>query len=144
MLLYQKEAVNVAAKKRRKIAWLVSPKLYTHQITHLITVSCTGMYAPGLDIDLVERLGLKPHRAYLHQLYGLLWCYKRLKTADYICRANPKAKVLVVSVELCTLHFQKENTLDNWVANSIFSDGAAAVIGGIQKPYKPAINPALN
>ena len=51
-----------------------------------------------------------------------------LKTADYICRADENASVLIVCIELCTLHFQKENTLDNWVANSLFSDGAAAVI----------------
>ena len=57
--------------------------------------------------------------------YGSL---NALKVSDYICRADPKAKVLIVSVELCTLHFQKENTLDNWVANSLFSDGSAAVL----------------
>jgi predicted naringenin-chalcone synthase len=128
MLLYQKEAVNVAADAAKNCL-AAFPEVITDQITHLITVSCTGMYAPGLDIDLVERLGLNTNTE--RTCINFMGCYgaiNGLKTADYICRANPKAKVLVVSVELCTLHFQKENTLDNWVANSIFSDGAAAVL----------------
>jgi predicted naringenin-chalcone synthase len=98
-------------------------------ITHLITVSCTGMHAPGIDIELVEILGLNKNIE--RTCINFMGCYgtlNALKVADYICRANPSAKVLIVSVELCTLHFQKESTLDNWVANSLFSDGAAAVI----------------
>lgn len=99
------------------------------KITHLISVSCTGMHAPGIDIELVEKLGLNKHVE--RTCINFMGCYgslNALKVADYICRANENAKVLIVSVELCTLHFQKENTLDNWVANSLFSDGAAAMI----------------
>ncbi|MES2276959.1 MAG: type III polyketide synthase [Bacteroidota bacterium] len=128
MVLYQKEAVNLA-EKAVKNCFAGFPDDLTGQITHLITVSCTGMYAPGLDIDLVERLGLNTTTE--RTCINFMGCYgaiNALKSADYICRASPNAKVLVVSVELCTLHFQKENTLDNWVANSIFSDGAAAVL----------------
>lgn len=128
MQLYQREAVNIAERAVRNcLANLPAETLA--RVTHLITVSCTGMYAPGLDIDLVERLDLKTHTE--RTCINFMGCYgaiNALKTADYICRANPEAKVLVVSVELCTLHFQKENTLDNWVANSLFSDGAAAVL----------------
>jgi predicted naringenin-chalcone synthase len=99
------------------------------KITHLISVSCTGMHAPGIDIELVEKLGLNKHVE--RTCINFMGCYgalNALKVADYICRADENAKVLIVSVELCTLHFQKENTLDNWVANSLFSDGAAAMI----------------
>lgn len=128
MALYQKEAVNIAeAAVRNCLARF--PHNIAQQITHLITVSCTGMYAPGLDIDLVGRLGLKT--TVERTCINFMGCYgaiNALKTADYICRADAHAKVLVVSVELCTLHFQKENSLDNWVANSLFSDGAAAVL----------------
>jgi predicted naringenin-chalcone synthase len=128
MALYQKEAINVAeAAVNNCLAGF--PDKTVQQITHIITVSCTGMYAPGLDIDLVERLGLKT--TVERTCINFMGCYgaiNALKTADYICRADAHAKVLVVSVELCTLHFQKENTLDNWVANSLFSDGAAAVL----------------
>lgn len=99
------------------------------QITHIITVSCTGMYAPGLDIEIVERLGLKPsvERTCINFM-GCYGAFNALKFADYICKATPKANVLIVDVELCTLHFQKENTLDNWLANSLFADGASAIM----------------
>lgn len=101
------------------------PKL----ITHLITVSCTGMYAPGLDIELIESLQLDPsvERTCINFM-GCYGAFNAIKVADYICRAQPNAKVLIVDVELCTLHFQKGNTLDNWLANSLFADGAAAVL----------------
>ena len=128
MALYQTEAVRVAEAAVRH-CFSALPAGILQQITHLITVSCTGMYAPGLDIDLVERLGLKTTTQ--RTCINFMGCYgaiNGLKTADYICRADPDAKVLVVSVELCTLHFQKVNSLDNWVANSLFSDGAAAVL----------------
>ncbi len=99
------------------------------QITHVITVSCTGMYAPGLDIEIVESLGLKPsvERTCINFM-GCYGAFNALKVADYICKADDKANVLIVDVELCTLHFQKENTLDNWLANSLFADGASAVL----------------
>lgn len=107
------------------------------EITHLITVSCTGMYAPGLDIDLVEDLGLSTsvERTCINFM-GCYGAFNALKTADYICRAQPDAKVLIVDVELCTLHFQKENTLHNWIANSLFADGAAAVLVEAQNQQK--------
>ncbi|QQL49573.1 type III polyketide synthase [Mucilaginibacter ginkgonis] len=126
--LYQREAINIAAAAVADCLANYSKDIYK-EITHLITVSCTGMYAPGLDIDLVEKLGLNRHTE--RTCINFMGCYgavNGLKTADYICRANPQAKVLLVSVELCTLHFQKVNTLDNWVANSLFSDGAAAAL----------------
>jgi predicted naringenin-chalcone synthase len=99
------------------------------QVTHLITVSCTGMYAPGLDIEIVEKLQLNPsvERTCINFM-GCYGAFNALKVADYICRAQPDACVLIVDIELCTLHFQKENTLDNWLANSLFADGAAAVL----------------
>ncbi|MBE7176213.1 MAG: type III polyketide synthase [Mucilaginibacter polytrichastri] len=108
------------------------------EITHLITVSCTGMYAPGLDIDLIEKLGLNRNTERI--CINFMGCYgavNALKTADYICRAEASARVLIVSVELCTLHFQPDNTTDNWVANSLFSDGAAAVV---VEPFSPGKN----
>jgi len=126
--LYGKHATAIAVKAVQNcIAGL--PADILQQVTHLITISCTGMQAPGIDIELVEQLNLR--RDTERTCINFMGCYgaiNGLKTADYICRAEPNAKVLVVSVELCTLHFQKGNTLDNWVANSLFSDGAAAVL----------------
>ncbi len=128
MEMYRAKASSLAAAAARRCLQAFDKKINS-RITHLITVSCTGMYAPGIDIDLVEMLGLDLHVE--RTCINFMGCYgalNALKTADYICRADKQAKVLVVCVELCTLHFQKENTLDNWVANSLFSDGAAAAV----------------
>jgi predicted naringenin-chalcone synthase len=128
LVLYQEKAIQIALKAAQQCLAGYESNIID-QITHLVTVSCTGMYAPGIDIDLVEQLGLA--RTTERICINFMGCYgaiNGLKTADYICRANPNAKVLVVSVELCTLHFQKHNTLDNWVANSLFADGAAAAL----------------
>ena len=125
---YEKEAIAIAINAVHNCLIGFEDGIL-QQITHLITVSCTGMHAPGIDIELVEKLLL--NRDTERTCINFMGCYgaiNALKVADYICRAEPNAKVLVVSVELCTLHFQKDNTLDNWVANSLFSDGAAAVL----------------
>lgn len=126
--IYEQEAIDIAINAVKNCLSGFEEGIL-QQITHLITVSCTGMHAPGIDIELVEKLSL--NRDTERTCINFMGCYgaiNALKVSDYICRANPEAKVLVVSVELCTLHFQKENTLDNWVANSLFSDGAAAVL----------------
>ncbi len=125
--LYQSAAIETACQAAKNCLQKIGANAHL-SVTHLITVSCTGMYAPGIDIDLVERLNLS--RKTERTCINFMGCYgaiNALKIADYISRADDKAKILIVSIELCTLHFQKENTLDNWVANSIFSDGAAAV-----------------
>lgn len=108
---------------------LTQPEL--NDITHVITISCTGMLAPGIDIWLVEQLQLKSttHRTSIN----FMGCYAALhglKQADAICNSMPNAKVLLVSVELCTLHFQKDSSNDHIAANLLFSDGAAAAIIG--------------
>lgn len=128
MELYQNDAVGIAEAAARKCLDYFEGDIYS-KITHLITVSCTGMYAPGIDIDLVQ--SLKLNHSVERTCINFMGCYgalNALKAADYICRAQPNSKVLIVCIELCTLHFQKENTLDNWVANSLFSDGAAAAL----------------
>ena len=103
-------------------------KINVQEITHLITISCTGMSAPGLDIMLVKALGLNP------ELYrtsiNFMGCYAAihgLKQAHAIAESENDAKVLVVSVELCTLHFQEENTQDYITSNLLFADGAACM-----------------
>lgn len=98
-------------------------------ITHLIVVCCTGMYAPGLDIDLVKELGLATtvQRTAINFM-GCYAAFNALKIADAFCKSNKSAKVLIVCTELCSLHFQREATDDNLLANALFADGAAAVI----------------
>ena len=98
-------------------------------ITHLITVSCTGMSAPGLDLELVELLGLPPTT--WRTSINFMGCYAAihaLKLADAICRTDENARVMIVCVELCTLHFQKKYTAENVSSTILFSDGAAAVL----------------
>ncbi|HEV7780238.1 MAG TPA: type III polyketide synthase [Chitinophagaceae bacterium] len=99
------------------------------KITHLITVSCTGMSAPGLDLELLELLQL-PSTTFRTSV-NFMGCYAAihaLKIADAFCKTDKEANVLVVCTELCTLHFQKENTVDNITSSMLFSDGAAAVL----------------
>ena len=105
------------------------PALHRDEITDLVTVSCTGMYAPGLDIELVHSLGL-PHTThrYCVNFMGCYAAFNGLKIADALVRANPKAKVLVLCVELCTLHFQKSAQPDHILSNALFADGAAAAL----------------
>ncbi|HEY0029419.1 MAG TPA: type III polyketide synthase [Bacteroidia bacterium] len=98
-------------------------------ITHLITVTCTGLSAPGLDAELITLLNLP--KDIFHTSVNFLGCnaaFHALKIADMITKSEPTAKVLIVCVELCTLHFQPKNNHDNLLSNTIFGDGAAAVI----------------
>ncbi len=98
-------------------------------ITHLITVSCTGMYAPGLDIELVEKLDMSHHvQRTAINFMGCYGAFNGLKTANNICRAEPNAKVLVVCVELCSIHFQDSLQPDDLLSCTLFADGAAAVL----------------
>lgn len=98
-------------------------------ITHLITVSCTGMYAPGLDIELVQELGLRTTtKRTAINFMGCYGAFNALKVADAICQADPNATVLMVCVELCSIHLQKKTTLDNMTSNAIFADGASCAI----------------
>lgn len=111
----------------------------TSEITHLITVSCTGFYAPGPDFDIVRSLGLNPSIERYH--LGFMGCYAAipaLKMADQICRANTEACVMVISVELCTLHFQANPKMDDLLSASIFADGGAGVLMSGQKRSKTA------
>ena len=97
------------------------------EVTHLIVVSCTGFYAPGLDIHLVRELGISPDVQ--RTLIGFMGCYAAfngIRLADAICRTDPDATVLLVCIELCTLHFQQSMARQHLVANCIFADGAAA------------------
>ncbi len=126
--VFESHALNLSVQAIENCTKQI-PGFDKKKVTHLITVSCTGMYAPGLDIEIVEKLELNPfvERTCINFM-GCYGAFNALKVADYICRAQPEATVLIVDVELCTLHFQRENTLDNWLANSLFADGASAVL----------------
>ena len=105
------------------------------EITHVITVSCTGMYAPGIDIEIVQQLELSSSTKRTSiNFMGCYGAFNGMKVADAICGAEPNATVLLVCVELCSIHIQNKFTLDSIISNAIFADGAAAVL--IQSPLK--------
>ena len=125
MNVYKEHALPLALSAVRSCFNQINPC----DITHLITISCTGMYAPGLDIELINTLNLRTstHRTAINFM-GCYGAFNGIKAAYSICRADPNAKVLMICVELCTIHFQKQMCLDNMIANAIFADGAAAIL----------------
>ncbi len=126
MEMYQLHALPLAVSA---ITRCLAGKLNVKKITHLITVSCTGMSAPGLDLELVEAMGLAPDT--FRTSVNFMGCYAAIhaiKMADMICNGAKNAHVIIVCVELCTLHFQKEFNLDNAASSLLFGDGAAAIL----------------
>jgi predicted naringenin-chalcone synthase len=96
-------------------------------ITHVLVTCCTGLYAPGLDFEIVDHLGLSPDVE--RTMVGFMGCYaaiNALKLARHIVRSEPAAGVLIVNLELCTLHFQETQELDQVLSFLLFADGAAA------------------
>lgn len=111
-------------------------------VTHVITVSCTGFVNPGPDWRIVTELGLAP--AVERYNLGFMGCYAAipaLRMARQFCLANSNAVVLVVSVELCSLHMQMQTNADTILANALFSDGAAGALVSARAPQ--AGQPAL-
>jgi predicted naringenin-chalcone synthase len=126
MKVYNQHAVALSARAIRNC---LDEKQDPKDITHLITVTCTGLSAPGLDLQLMELLDL-PKNLFRTSV-NFMGCYAAihaLKLADALCYADPAAKVLVVCTELCTLHFQQEATTDNITSSLLFGDGSAAVL----------------
>jgi predicted naringenin-chalcone synthase len=141
MAVYRREALPLAVEAVRNSLQQV-PDVAAGSITHLITVSCTGMYAPGLDIELVQALGLRPDvRRTCVNFMGCYAAVNAVKLADAFCLADAGARVLIVSVELCTLHFQKSPEEDHLVSNALFGDGAAACL--VQAEPLPNRAPSL-
>ena len=142
MAVYRHEALPLAMEAVRASLGQV-PGFAVGSITHLVTVSCTGMYAPGLDIELVQALGLRPDvRRTCVNFMGCYAAVNAIKLADAFCRADTGARVLIVSVELCTLHFQKSPKEDHLISNALFGDGAAACL--VQARPLPDSAPSLS
>lgn len=125
---YQKHAPDLSMAAIKDCV-LQQPGFDVRSVTHLIVVSCTGMYAPGLDIELVEKLGLRHDVQRLSiNFMGCYAAFNAIKVGDAFCKADPHAIVLIVCIEICSIHFQKQPTEDNMLANALFADGAAAVL----------------
>jgi predicted naringenin-chalcone synthase len=126
MELYQKYALQLASEASRQA---IQRAGIEREFSHLITISCTGMYAPGLDVELIEQLGLKTNiKRTAINFMGCYASFNGLKMADQILRSEPSANVLIVCVELCSIHLQEKKDDENLLANAIFGDGAAALI----------------
>ena len=99
------------------------------EITHVIVASCTGFTAPGLDQLIAERLGLS-HRIE-RTMIGFMGCYAAvpaLRAARHIVRSEPGSRVLLVNLELCTLHLQETNDLETVLSFMLFGDAASAAL----------------
>ena len=95
-------------------------------ITHVLVTCCTGLYAPGLDFQIVDQLGLGA--GVERTMVGFMGCYaaiNALKLARHIVRSEPAARVLMLNLELCTLHFQETQDLEQVLSFLVFADGAA-------------------
>lgn len=124
MRRYEAEAAPLAAQAVEGLG--LAPK-EKGGITHLIVVSCTGFFAPGIDIELIRRCGLAPTvERTMVSFMGCQAAINGLKLARHIVRSDPSARVLLVSVELCTLHLQQTDDLEKMLMFLIFADGCAA------------------
>ena len=123
---YNKTAAPLSVNAIEKC---IEHKINKKEITHLITVSCTGMSAPGLDLQIMEVMNLPV--TIFRTSVNFMGCYAAIhamKLANAFCKNYKSARVLIVCTELCTLHFQKENTIDNIASGLLFGDGAAALL----------------
>ena len=129
MAIYAREAPPLAVEAARTA--VIDSGLSAERITHLVTVTCTGFDSPGVDITLIEQLGLSPSVERVQ--VGFMGCHAALnaiRAARAICRSEPEANVLISCVELCSLHYYYGDAPDQLIANAIFADGAGALVMG--------------
>lgn len=127
MEIYAREAPRLAESAARHL--VEQEAIDAAQISHMVTASCTGFSSPGVDILVQQRLGLGASVKRTH--LGFMGChgaFNAMAVAREVCVADATAVVLVVCVELCTLHFQARMDRDAVVPNSLFADGAGAVL----------------
>jgi predicted naringenin-chalcone synthase len=126
MELFERFAPQLAAAALDNLSLTEEEK---RAITHVIVTSCTGHYAPGLDFDVINHLGLDP--SVERTMIGFMGCYaaiNALKSAHHIVRSQPGVSVLILSLELCTLHFQETHELEQLLSFLVFADGCAAYL----------------
>jgi len=130
MQAFEETSVELIAKASQSA--LEHAGLEAQEVTSLIVTSCTGFFAPGPDVILMQKLGLSPNVK--RTLIGFMGCcaaFNGMHSAQSIIAQDKDSVVLHVCVELCSLHLQKKPSKELWVANCIFSDGcSAAVYGG--------------
>jgi predicted naringenin-chalcone synthase len=128
MRAYEAGAAPLAVAAARSA--LAESEAGPEQVAHLVTVSCTGFHAPGFDFALIRQLGLSPGVARTH--LGFMGCHgalNGLRVARALALADPGSFVLLCAVELCSLHHACGWSMEKIIANSLFADGAAALVG---------------
>ncbi|USB31686.1 type III polyketide synthase [Paenibacillus sp. YPG26] len=131
---YKREAAPLGLKAAQ--AAINDAGILPDSITHLITVSCTGQYLPGLDVMLIRQLGLSPRTNRLPLIFqGCAAGLKAIQMARDVVQGAPGSQVLVVCVELCSLHFQPAKEREALFAASFFGDAAAACVIGSPEPH---------
>jgi predicted naringenin-chalcone synthase len=128
MEFYVREALPLAC--RASLQALERSNVRSESITHIVTVSCTGFSAPGVDYGLIKQLGLPP--TVQRTNVGFMGCHgavNGLRVAQAYADAAPGTRVLLCAVELCSIHFHYQWNPKKLVANALFADGAAAVVG---------------
>jgi predicted naringenin-chalcone synthase len=127
---YAREAGPLALRAARAaLADAASPP--TPLIQHIVTVSCSGFRAPGFDIDLIKGLGLDPTTSRTH--VGFMGCHgalNGLRVARALVEADPRCRVLLCALEMCSLHYDYRTETARILANALFADGAAALVAG--------------
>lgn len=128
MKVFQENALSVSIKAINNCIESLK-SLDVKSINHIITVSCTGMYAPGVDVEIIEKLGISTQigRTAINFM-GCFAAINALKFADSLCRANSNFKVLIVNIEFPSIHFQNSKQEEFLISNSLFGDGATAMM----------------
>ena len=127
MAMFEQKAGQLAISASEKA--LKDAQVEGHEISHLITITCTGFFNPGVDFQIIEACQLPPSCS--RTQIGFMGCHgaiNGLRVAKSLAQADPKAKILMCAFELCTLHQQYGTHPQHMVSNSLFSDGAAAMV----------------
>lgn len=132
--VYAEKAKQLFADTARKTVD-EHPSFENSDITHVITASCTGFFAPEPGFEIIKQLELSPAIERYH--LGFMGCFAAfpaMKMAKSFCEADPDANVLVVCLELCSIHLQASETTDSLISASVFADGAAGMLINNKKP----------
>jgi len=128
MRAYEDHAGSLAAEAITKS--LAASGFAPSDVSHLILVTCSGFVSPGIDIELIGSIGLR--RTLERVQIGFMGCHgalNGLRVAEGLVAARPGAVVVLCSIELCSLHYQYTWDLPTTVANALFADGSAALVG---------------
>ncbi|ELR10887.1 uncharacterized protein ACA1_144880 [Acanthamoeba castellanii str. Neff] len=106
-------------------------------ITHIISVSCTGVQAPGIEFYVMEELGIPRTAERLGiNIMGCFGAFRALATAKALAKEDAKNRILIVCTEICSIHFQAELCLETFVGNALFGDGSGSVVVGARPTEK--------